>query len=438
MIPVCRLAFGAGLFALALRALASSDPFVDMLKDGTFGVGYKMGYERSPYRGAPADADQQLLYLYEGERAYLHSSRLGLKFKSEDWRFDAFISYRFEGYNVDKTPTSLAGAPAREPGFDAGVSVRRRFAWGTPYVELLHDVSAASNGSEARVGYWYEWQRGPLTLKPHLMAAWRDAKLNDFYYSSAAYRPGAGLDLAATLYATYALDESWRLLAGAGVTRRSSVIADSPVVQTAWQPEVFIGFLYDYGPKQARYAPEGKPLIVKVLYGNSSDCDMLSIMKLSCTSTHTVDNTDVAALHVGRKLIERPFGWPVEVAGFVGAQRHLEKGNQDDFWSVMAFVKPYFYGFPWDKYVRTRFGWGWGMSYAEQIPFAEQRDQAKHNQGTWNLSMYSDPSIDFRVARDTYLGIGISHRSGMFGKSQLFGNVNGGSNNIYLSLETAF
>jgi hypothetical protein len=32
----------------------------------------------------------------------------------------------------------------------------------------------------------------------------------------------------------------------------------------------------------------------------------------------------------------------------------------------------------------------------------------------------------------------VSHRSGAFGKSQFFGNVNGGSNYIYLSLETTF
>jgi len=29
------------------------------------------------------------------------------------------------------------------------------------------------------------------------------------------------------------------------------------------------------------------------------------------------------------------------------------------------------------------------------------------------------------VARDTYVGVGVSHRSGEFGKSELYGNVNG-------------
>jgi outer membrane protein len=68
----------------------------------------------------------------------------------------------------------------------------------------------------------------------------------------------------------------------------------------------------------------------------------------------------------------------------------------------------------------------------------EQHDQGRRGRGTWKLLNYLDPSIDFRVARDTWLGVGVSHRSGAFGKSLLFGNVNGGSNFIYVSVETAF
>jgi outer membrane protein len=165
---------------------------------------------------------------------------------------------------------------------------------------------------------------------------------------------------------------------------------------------------------------------------------MLQIMRLSCTSTHSVDNTDVAALHVGRKLIERAGGMPVDLAGFIGVQRHFEKSYQDDFWSVMAFFKAYWTSFPWDRYVRTRLGMGAGLSYSEQIGTMEGRDQAKGGLGTWKLLNYLDPSVDFGVGKDTWLGIGVSHRSGAFGRSRFLGNVDGGSNYIYLSVETTF
>jgi outer membrane protein len=56
---------------------------------------------------------------------------------------------------------------------------------------------------------------------------------------------------------------------------------------------------------------------------------------------------------------------------------------------------------------------------------------------------YLDPTVDFSVGdligvksmKETYLGVGVSHRSGIFGTSSVLGNVNGGSNYIYSYLE---
>ncbi|HZS69356.1 MAG TPA: MipA/OmpV family protein [Burkholderiales bacterium] len=442
-----RQAHWAAAIALVLAAVlgattagAASDPFIDALPVGGAGVGYLLRFERSTYRGSEGAAEQLPLYLYEGQHAYLHGTRLGLKASAGDWRFDTFIAYRFEGFTQDKVPSVAAGLPAREPGYDAGFSVRRRTGWGTPYVEFLHDVSRSSNGTELRAGYWAnEWRRGGLTLKPQLVLAWRDSSLNNHYYGTPDYQAGAGLDAQAAVYASYALTESWNLLAWLSATRRSHEITASPLARAGLQSEAFVGFLYDFSPKQNRWAPESRPTIVKVLYGNSSDCDMLQVVRLSCTTRHTVDNTDVAAVHVGRKLIERAGGWPIDLAGFVGVQRHFEKSYQDDFWSVMAFFKVYWYGFGWERWgLHTRLGMGSGLSYAEQIPEMELHDQGRRGRGNWKLLNYLDPSFDVRVARDTYVGVGVSHRSGAFGKSQFFGNVNGGSNYIYFSVESSF
>jgi outer membrane protein len=38
--------------------------------------------------------------------------------------------------------------------------------------------------------------------------------------------------------------------------------------------------------------------------------------------------------------------------------------------------------------------------------------------------------------KETYMGIGISHRSGIFGASQILGNINGGSNYLYGYIES--
>jgi outer membrane protein len=185
---------------------------------------------------------------------------------------------------------------------------------------------------------------------------------------------------------------------------------------------------------------------VRAYYGESSDCDAVPIATLRCTSTHTQDKTDIAGIDFGRPFITRLNDWPVDIAGFVGVIRHKEKGLQDDFWQINVYFKAWYYGFPWSERLRTRIGLGVGLAFSEEIPFTEQRDQALRGRGTSKLLQTLDPTIDFSVGdltgfarlRDTYVGAGVSHRSGIFGTSQLLRNVDGGSNYIYGYVETSF
>ena len=63
-----------------------------------------------------------------------------------------------------------------------------------------------------------------------------------------------------------------------------------------------------------------------------------------------------AGFEIGRPFIERLNGWPLDLAGFLGLIRHYEQGVQPDFWQINAYIKAYYYGFPWDARLRTRLG----------------------------------------------------------------------------------
>jgi outer membrane protein len=77
------------------------------------------------------------------------------------------------------------------------------------------------------------------------------------------------------------------------------------------------------------------------------------------------------------------------------------------------------------------------------VPFVEARDQARRNRNTSKLLQYLDPTVDVSVGdlfgtkslRETYFGLGVSHRSGIFGMAELFDSMNGGSNYIYSFVE---
>ena len=126
-----------------------------------------------------------------------------------------------------------------------------------------------------------------------------------------------------------------------------------------------------------------------------------------------------------------------------GLLRHNERGVQPDFWQLNAQIKGYWYGFPWRNQVMTRLGMGVGLSYANGTSMLERRDQDRNGRDTSRLLSYLDPTIDVSVGdllgvpsmKRTFAGLGVSHRSGIFGASRLLGNVNGGSNYIYSYLE---
>src|SRR5436190_18900712 len=194
----CALALSA---AAAPPAAATSDFLADTTGRGSAGWGIVSAFEQWPSRGGGVRIDLMPLYLYEGEHLYLHSYRAGLKFDfGSDKRAAAFLSHRFESFPVERVPASLAGMSTRVPETDFGLSYEQRLAWGHGFVEILHDVSNNSDGTEGRLGAATEWWRGRLMLAPYFMLSARDARLNDYYYGvnaseaaagRPAYRPGA-------------------------------------------------------------------------------------------------------------------------------------------------------------------------------------------------------------------------------------------------------
>src|SRR5882672_2563129 len=400
---VIRLPRALGACVLALSAAAApaatSDVFADITERGSAGWGIVSRFEQSPYRGAGMRIDVMPLYLYEGEHVYLHSYRAGLKFDlGSDKRVAAFLSHRLESFPVEHLPASLAGMSRRTPETDFGLSYEQRFEWGNVFGEVLRDVSG---------------------------------------------QPGGGVNGTLGLNARYDRTDRWHFLAGVSATLWSGGVRRSPIVEDRVQLAAFGGLAYEFTPTPVKDDRDRVPLSFKVLHGRSSNCNLLPIMELRCRSIGTDDRTSADSFEVGWPFIESPNGWPVAIAWYGGLLRHEERGLQPDFLQVNLYLKAFYWGFPWSERVRTRIGFGGGISYAQSVPFVEARDQTARGRNTSKLLQYLDPTVDFSVGdlfgsrdlRETYFGLGVSHRSGMFGMAQIFDNVNGGSNFIYTYLE---
>ena len=450
---------GAALLAAGFMvpAHANTDPLSELLTvPGSAALGLAVRAEQSPYVGGGTRYDLLPLYLYEGKRVFLHGSRAGLKLFDEDsQRVDVFLDQRFEGYADDRVTPSLAGMAERGSGLDAGVSYRYRQPWGTLQAEYLQDVASFSKGSELRLSYSYDWRSGRLALRPSLSLAARSARLNNYYYgvlpgeataTRPAYAPGSGVNTTLGLYGSYALDGGWRLLGGVTHTWLDGKVKASPIVGKSAQTGVFVGAAYDFGSYKGGWVEESSPTHLKLLYGKSTadGCHLAKIITLTCASTAKVNSTRIAGVQIGKPFIERLNGWPLDIVGYVGLLQHDDRGLAPNGLQLDAFMKAYYYGFPWSERVNTRLGLGAGISLAQRVPYTESSSQAARGRQTSRLLNYLEPSIDVslgdlignRALKNTYLGFGVSHRSGIFGASRLLGNVNGGSNYIYTYLET--
>ncbi len=452
LLHALRLALLLPLLLLPLAASAFGDRFAEALPQGSAASGGALRVERSPYVGYGARSDYLPLNVFAGEHAYLQSDRLGLKLDLDrEQRLDAFLAHRYEGTPLLRPPAVLDGMALREQGTDLGVGYRRRMPWGTLSAELLRNVDEASRGTELRLRFEEEVRRGDVRLWPQATLAWRDRRLNDYYYgvradeataARPAYAADAGFNLELALYASYPLSSRWLLLGGISATQWASTVRTSPIVASGLQTAATLGVLYDHSPAPA-YWTESRPLWVKYYYGNASECDVAKIARLVCTSSSTPEQSRVASIELGRTLIERLYGWNMDIAGYVGVLHHDENGAQPNGWQVNAYFKSFWYGFPWRDRVKTRIGLGSGLSYAERVPYIEARNQAQDRENENKLLTYLDPTIDVslgdlvgsRRLRNTFIGIGVSHRSGIFGLSRLLGSVDGGSNYIYTYVE---
>ncbi len=433
---------------------APPDPLIGLVSsEGRASVGFLVRVEQSPYRGAHARLDLMPLYVFESEYAYIYSYRAGLKFAVSDERYlDLFLSQRFEGTPLESIPTSLAGMAMREQGVDAGLALRQRHGTIEAFGEARVDVSGLSDGTELRMGLRQHADGERLSLMPYAVVSFRSTALNNYYYGvrpnevrpgRPGYQPGGGVDLTVGLDLRYRLSPGWQLLGGLGLTQLSGEIRDSPIVSQRALLSGYVGAAYDFGTTVQGWSAR-ESMIVRLLYGRSTDCNLITTMSLRCASTATEDRTSIAGVQIGRPFLENVNGWPLDFVGFFGVLRHQENGLQDDGWSVQGYMKAQYHGFPWSDYVRTRVGFGAGLSLAVQVPYVEVRDQARRDRGTSRLLNYLEPTVDVNVGdivrakslTDTYAGVGVSHRSGIFGQSRALGNVNGGSNFIYLYVES--
>lgn len=414
---------------------------------------------QSPYLASDSEDQRQRdlvpLYLYEGKYVFARGTAGGLHlFRNDAFEFNLYTRYRFQKLDPD-SHTYYEGLEERKQSLEAGIELGLKQDWGELKLDWVTDTLDRHNGQEARFSYRYRFESGPWTFSPFINWTWQDANLTDYYFGVSeaeartdrpAYSPGEAQWLGFGLNTAWHVSNRIVFFGNVAFSGAESNILESPLVDEDGFSAVFVGGTYlfgnvlkpDYIMNEERYGEWSW----RVNYGYQADGNIIGEIDHGDLSKSTFADTNIAGLTLSKLLTE---GKRVDFLGRFAVFRHLEEDEGNgNFFSYAAYVSIMGKGYsPWSKEEVFRYSFGYGMSYAEKVPITEQRKQASKGENTSHFLNYLELTVDFPLRRvskaswlqNCYAGLTVVHRSGIFGTSDILGDLAGGADWITASLE---
>jgi len=428
---------------------------------GTAALGGGIRFGQSPYL-ATDNEDQRLLdlvplYLYEGKWLFAHGTAGGIHlFNNDKFQVDLYTRYRFQKLDPD-SHVFYEGLEERKQSLDAGIQVGLTRSWGELKLNWVTDTLDRHNGEEVRASYRYRFESGPWSFSPYVSWTWQDENLTDYYFGVSeaearadrpVYSAGESQWLGFGMNTAWQLTNRIVLFGNIGFAGTDTEVVNSPLVEEAGFSQVFVGGTYNFGnalkPEYIIDDERHGEWSWRVNYGYQADGNIVSEIDQGDFSKSSLVETNIAGITLSKLLTDGP---RVDFLGRVAAFRHLEsdEGN-GKFWSYAAYIMVMGKGYsPWSKEEWFRWGFGFGMSYAETVPIAEQRKQTGTGASgnTSHFINYLEMTLDFPLRRiskskwlqQCYAGLTIVHRSGIFGTSDILGDVAGGADWLTAHLE---
>jgi len=436
-------------------------PFYDT-PEGTAALGGGLRLGTDLYRAFDDSSDERQfdlvpLYLYNGKYLFFRGTAGGLHVIGRD-NFELNLMGRYRFTKLDPGRNAFyEGIEERKQTVDAGVEVRWRGKWGALNANYLGDALNRHDGQSAEVSYRYRFDRGSLSFSPFVSWAWNSDKLTNYYYGVSAaeaqadrpeYTPGEAQWIYFGLNTTWWVSDRIQLFGNVGFGGVDTVVTDSPLVEEDTQTALFAGGTYIFGNvrKPDRYitSERANEWSWRLNYGYQADGNIFSEIDQGDFSKSGFADTNIGGLTFGKLLTD---GRRVDFTGKFALFRHFEEDEGNgNFWSYTLYMMATGKGYsPWSDEEIFRYGFGFGMSYADKVPIVEQRKQASKGNNTSKFLNYLELQLDFPLRRlfkapamrDCYAGVTVVHRSGIFGTSDLLGDVAGGADWITAHFECA-
>lgn len=456
------------LLAVLSPGVVATNPVTEIatadIAEGTLGLGFGWRWGDSPYKGIgdissmETDEDSDILpyYFYEGRYLFAHGSTAGVHlFDTGTFSADAVLSYRFDRLEPERDDY-FDGVEEREQSLDGGLRGSFKGQWGSLSLTWLQDTLDRHNGEEWDLTYRYNWVGSKWTVSPFASYAYWNESLTGYYYGVsqaearedlAVYQPGSSKVWRAGINTSYRLSKRLRLFANLSVDKLDDEVTDSPLVDEGTLVAAMVGAAYAFGnvlddsQSGRRNRERAGEWSWRVNAGYTAEHTFHYVHRGGIKQHDDVE-TYLAGLTLSKLALD---GRRLDVWGRVSVNRRLEKDYQDDFWEINPYIMLMGAGYsPWSNRELFRYGFGYGFSYADKIPYVEQRKQEKREKNSSHFLNYLEATVDFPLRnffgdrgwwKNCYSGLTIVHRSGIFGRVDILGNVDGGSDVLTGHLE---
>jgi len=148
------------------------------------------------------------------------------------------------------------GMRDRDFTVEIGPAIRWQTDFGTINAQWGLDAGGASNGQTVDLQFIKNLYRdNTFKLNGSLGLTWSDRKFNDYYFGVSAseatlprpqYSAGSSVEYKAGINGSYLVGTNSYILFGAAVTRLGDQQANSPIVETRFQPFAYLGYSIAY------------------------------------------------------------------------------------------------------------------------------------------------------------------------------------------------
>ena len=420
--------------------------------DGNWSVGVGFRKGTFPYIGQDKENDLLPLITYNGKDFFIDGTRTGFHLlNSDDWLISTYAAYRFGGFNEEDS--MLLDGMDRDDGVDGRLAVTRKSSYGSFTFDTGADISNKSEGWDAEIRWGELYQFGNYRMRPWLSYTYEDQNLSNYYYGvnfdevtfdRPSYQTTSSKEWSYGLDMSYRIGQHHFIGLNLQYSQLDESKINSPIVTESGVFHGFLNYRYEFNDFQSNPYVNGsltRDLTKGEWYwrfaaGRTTTTSFNQLMRFIDLFDPEERNTGLASFFLGKKVANKFMGLPIEAYVTGGYVRRFERGEQEDFNEYVLGFKAYYSGFPWSDKVKTRVGIGQGVSYAQHVPIVEKENVERKNRSASHFLNYLDWSWDVSIGdifgsddlKDCFFGWSVHHRSGIFGSSDFYGNVDGGGN----------